>query len=547
MSVEPSARIYDVIIAGAGPTGLTLANLLGLRGLSVLVVERNTATVREPRAVSIDDESLRTMQAAGIIEQVMAQVVRGYGSRYLTPRGNCFLTVMPTGRPYGYLRRNAFRQPILEQQLRDGLKRFAHVETRFGSTVSGFVQDMDCVNVSIACDGEQLGARGLYLVGCDGASSTIRKLLGVKLEGETLPERWMIIDLADSPADRDTVVFCDIDRPCIALPGPDQTRRFEFKLRDHETEGEMLRPERVQALLASRGAAAGSRTVRQVVYTFHARIADRWAHDRVFLAGDAAHLMPPFAGQGMNSGIRDAHNLAWKLAEVVTGRIGESLLHSYETERRGHVAAMIDLALRMGRIMGPPTRLRGWVTQTAFRAAGLWPELRAYFGEMKYKPQPRFSSGFLLPSAHTLVGRLLPQPVVRSRDGFEQLLDDALPDGFVLVGLDMPPVALKAAARQLDTGKVSVPTISLFLTGPPASDLGGASLSLVDPPDRALAAASGSLLLVRPDRYVMAAFPAGKVADVAGLFKQGDSRNSARAAGRLHSEGPLKSAPPIQT
>ncbi len=517
MSTE--AEFHDVVVVGAGPTGLTLVNLLGRLGLSVLLLERNLTTVQEPRAVSIDDESLRTMQAAGVLQEVMSGIVPGYGSRYLTPAGACFLKVMPVGKPYGFPRRNAFRQPVLEQQLRDALVRFDNVKTEFGASVASFAQDATGVDVTVEREGVPQVVRGRYLIGCDGASSLIRKALGFKLEGETLPERWLIVDLADSPAERDTVVFCDIDRPCIALPGPDGTRRFEFKLFDSEADAEVLRPGVVQRLLASRGAAPGSQIVRQTVYTFHARIADRWADRRVFLAGDAAHLTPPFAGQGMNSGIRDAHNLAWKLAEVVRGNLADGVLETYEAERRGHVAGMIDLALRMGRIMGPPTRLRGRVTQAAFRVAGLCPPLRAYFGEMKYKPRPFLRSGFLVRSSHPLVGRLLPQPRVVAHEGGEVLLDVALPEGFVLLGVGVGLEQVSAAAAVLPTGKVAFATASLHLS---ADSAGPGLLRVIDVPERVLSAAAGTLLLVRPDRYVMAALVPGQAtkiaSDIARLF-----------------------------
>lgn len=535
MRAETASPVYDVIVVGAGPTGLTLVNLLGVAGLSVLLVERNATTVQEPRAVSVDDESLRTMQAAGVIDQVLTQVVPGYGSRYLTPGGACFLTVMPTGTPYGYPRRNAFRQPILEQQLRDGLQRFANVQALFGARMAAFEQHAGGVGLTVEIDGEQRVVEGRYLVGCDGASSPIRKMLGFKLEGETLPERWLIVDLADSPADRHTSVFCDYDRPCIALPGPDDTRRFEFKLFDDEADADILRPDVVAQLLQSRGVAPGSRIVRQTVYTFHARIADHWADRRVFLAGDAVHLTPPFAGQGMNSGIRDAHNLAWKLVEVVNGRLHENVLATYEVERRDHVAGMIDLALRMGRIMGPVSRWRGRLTQTAFRIAGLWPPLRSYFGEMKYKPRPYFKDGFLLPSPHPLVGRLLAQPSVEVPDGSSVLLDTLLPNGFVLLGLDVARADVMSVAQRLPTGRVSIGSGAVALSE--QARAGHPSLLRLVDPDPALVACSGSLLLVRPDRYVMAAFAPHEVATVASrlepLFRTGDPMSIEQSSSAL--------------
>ena len=526
------ASRYDVAIVGAGPTGLTLANLLGLEGLSVLLVERHHTTVLEPRAVSIDDESLRTMQAAGVIDAVLPQVVPGYGSRYLTPAGKCFLTVMPTARPYGYPRRNAFRQPVLEQQLRDALGRFGNVHCRFGTELASFVQDAEGVDLVLRDERGGEAIRADYLVACDGASSPIRKALGVSLLGETMPERWLIVDLENSPAERDTVVFCDSRRPCIALPGPDLTRRFEFKLFPHEVDADMAGERTVDRLLRSRGVAPGSRVVRRTVYAFHARVASRWSEGRVHLAGDAAHLTPPFAGQGMNSGIRDAHNLAWKLAEVSRGRLAPAMLDSYEVERRAHVTSMIDLALRMGRIMGPTNRWRGWLTQSAFRLAGLLPTLRSYFGEMKYKPKPSFADGFLIPAARPLVGRLLPQPTVTAAAGSERLLDDALPGRFVLLGIDLPADTVRDVHGRLDFGAVPVATMSLAVT---RAALAGADARLVEGGgDDDLASLAGFLLLVRPDRYVMAAFAPDEEAEaapaLARLFRPAPARSRGHPA-----------------
>jgi 3-(3-hydroxy-phenyl)propionate hydroxylase len=496
MSTNPSSSDTDgrfqVIISGAGPTGLVLANLLGQFGVSTLVVERNTTTVQEPRAVSIDDESLRTVQATGLLDQVIQQVVPGYGSRYLTPAGKCFLTVMPSGRPYGHPRRNAFRQPVFEQQMRQGLERYETVIPLFGWTVTDFSQDDHEVEVTIARNGEVRRVWAEFLVGADGASSFVRKRLDIALEGETLPERWLIVDLANSPAERNTVVFCDIARPCIALPGPDSTRRFEFKLFEGENEESLLMAESVDKLLQSRGAAPGSRIIRKTIYTFHARLAARWSEGRIFLAGDAAHLTPPFAGQGMNSGVRDAFNLAWKLASVVKRELPQTILSSYELERREHVEAMIDLALRMGRIMGPPSAAAGWLTQTAFRIAGIWPALRSYFAEMKYKPKPRLTRGLFIAGKHPLVGRLLPQPRIRGRDGSEMLLDDVLPEGFVLIGVGI---------NALDSLALIVRRSGIALS-PLALD----TRTIQGECDESLTGSNGWALLVRPDRYVLAAF-----------------------------------------
>ena len=525
MNDTASMDHYSVIVVGAGPTGLTLVNLLGSYGVRVLLIERNAATVAEPRAVSIDDESLRTMQAVGIIDGLLERIVAGYGSEYFGADGRPFLRVEPTDTPYGYARRNAFRQPLLEAQLRDALRRYPNVTTAFSCALVSMregpervrVQVEGSLNGSLDCD---------YLAACDGASSTVRAALGVRLEGKSYAEPWLILDLINASApSRNTYVFCDAERSCVALPGPDRTRRFEIKLHRHENEEQMLRPEVVEALLQRFGADPQSQLARKAVYHFHARLAESWGSKRVFLAGDAAHLMPPFAGQGMNSGVRDAHNLAWKLAFVIGGSLGPQLLRSYEVERRDHVWQMIQLAMRMGRIMAPSTRWSGKLVQAGFRLLRFWPRMRDYFGQMKYKPQPRFHRGFLIAEAahrrRSLVGRLLPQPRVNRPVQGLALLDEVLGPGFALLccevdlnsflefipayrrpGLLLRYVAIAAVPghpRRIGETEVVV-------------DEGGKLIEQLSSYRR-------RALLIRPDHYVAASFPLDDPSEASRLFE----------------------------
>lgn len=267
-----------VLVLGSGPTGLPLANLLGGFGVPTLLVERHPGTVQEPRAVSIDDESLRVMQAAGLLDAVARDVVAGYGSRYRGPDGRVFLEVSPTERPYGHPRRNAFRQPLPEATLRPGLARFACVEARYGWTLNGFTAGADGVRAQLAGPGgleEEIAAD--WRAACDGASSGVRASLGIALEGASFEERWLICDLDDQPnPERHTTVFCDSARPAILLPGPQDTRRCEFKLLPGETDAELLDEATVARLLASHGASPAARLARKTVYRFHARLAGRW-------------------------------------------------------------------------------------------------------------------------------------------------------------------------------------------------------------------------------------------------------------------------------
>lgn len=539
--MEP-AEHHAVIVVGSGPIGLTLANLLGVHGVDTLVVERNPTTVQEPRAVSIDDESLRTMQAAGVVETVLSQVVPGYGSHYYSPGRRCFAKVEPTGTPYGFPRRNAFRQPVFEDQLRGALGRFPHVATKFGWKLDRYEQDDARVTLRVTGpDGAPAVLTCDYLVGCDGAASTVREQQGVKLEGTTFEERWLILDLENNEnTTKHTEVFCDSRRPCITLPGPNRTRRFEFKLVGEETDAEMLAPEMVAHLLATHGADPKATLIRKTVYRFHARVAPRWSFGRVYLAGDAAHLTPPFAGQGMNSGLRDAHNLAWKLATVLEGRASPALLATYETERKDHVWQMVDLALRMGRVMSPKTRLRGALTRAGFYALNIWPPARDYVAQMKYKPKPYFKEGFLVPDGRgraSLVGRLIPQPKVRAPEGAIAPLDAVLGNRFALLVRSTDPAGVAAKLAQPVWDRLGAGLVVLVPEGTAPRAVPG--IAVAGETDGALAEACApygeTAFLLRPDHYVAAAIPLAEAGAMA-----------ARIEAMLGTPGRPSAAPPGQ-
>jgi 3-(3-hydroxy-phenyl)propionate hydroxylase len=526
---------WPVVIVGAGPTGLTLAGLLARYGIDVLIIERNAQTVGEPRAVSIDDESLRTMQAVGVINELVPNIVLGYGSEYFSPAGRRFLKVKPTTLEYGFPRRNAFRQPVLERLLRENLGRYGNATALFETELVEFSASERYVILRVQKSGAPIDLTCDYLVGCDGSRSLVRQRLGIEMHGSTFRERWLILDLEQTTdPSRDTKVYCNPARPCLSLPGPNGTRRFEFMLHDGEEDEAVLAPAHVEKLLRLYGSDDQAVLKRKVVYTFHARMADRWRAGRVFLAGDAAHLMPPFAGQGMNSGVRDAHNLAWKLAAVVSGRLGESLLDTYESERRDHAAAMTQLAIRMGRVMMPRNRLAALAMQTFFRALALYPAARAYFAEMKYKPKPRFHRGFLLPSKsarkESLLGRLCPQALVMTGAGVA-LLDDVLGDGFVLLAPPGTPAqALDSVAGGAETA-LALRAVAVFdkedagAVAPPAL----AARDFRGELARLLAGQPAGVYLLRPDRYVAAFFPLADVASAGDAIARLVSSTQAQA------------------
>lgn len=513
-------RAPDVLIVGAGPTGLTLANLLGRMAVRTIIVERNDATVDEPRAVSIDDESMRTMQAIGLADEVQAIVSRGYGSVYLSPTGKPFAMVDPVSREYGFDKRNGFQQPELEAVLRRGLSRFQSVEALFAHEMISFTQAPDGVTAQVrAKSGGDLTVTARFMLACDGGRSEIRKSLGIDLAGSTFEERWLIVDLEKTlNRYRHTEVHCNPKRSCITLPGPKQIRRYEFRLNPGEDEAAATDERFVRSLLAEVGPDVDAPIRRKRVYTFHARLAERWRDGSILLAGDAAHLTPPFAGQGMNSGLRDAHNLAWKLAEVIAGA-SPALLDSYEIERRPHAWSMIELAMRMGHVMTPRSVLQGLLTRTAFRILGLYAPARDYFAQMKYKPKPRFSNGLLWPdqrpAKQTMIGRLITQPEAEDSAGKRLLLDDRLPDApIVLIFSPAPDRAITAEARRAlvaeGAGVIGVtpqsinPVVADF---PIYRDANGQF-------DAGMSGYLEHALLLRRDRYVAAAVPVGRAAEL---------------------------------
>lgn len=520
----------DVLVVGGGPTGLTLSNVLGSAGVRFALVDRKPSTIAEPRAVSIDDESLRTMQAVGLAEAVMKDVVLGYGVHYFTRHGgHCFGRVIPSASEYGFPRRNAFRQPLFEATVREGLNRFEPGQVLFGHTLESFAQGEEGVVAQVSSNsGERLEIHAKYLVACDGGRSPVREMLGIGMVGSTFKSRWLVIDTED---DDDTFsqmrVYCDAKRAVVDVPGPHHTRRFEILVHPHESADAIMEPATIRQLLMPFRGDRDTNIIRKTVYTFHARVAERWQEGRVFLAGDAAHLTPPYAGQGMNSGVRDAFNLGWKLASVLDGRLPASVLDSYEMERREHAWSLIRLALNLGIVMAPSSRLSAFLWQSFFRFAGYIPPLRDYFLQMKFKPKPRFREGLLGPDdglgKRSFQGRMLPQPMVRIADGTASLLDDLTGQGFALV-----QYGPATGSRLADLGhplwnNLRCTRVHVLPAGSaiPVGRSKGSCQFVVDINDafRTLFAdQERRILLLRPDRYVAGAFRADEQSQFATAY-----------------------------
>nr|WP_051807492.1 bifunctional 3-(3-hydroxy-phenyl)propionate/3-hydroxycinnamic acid hydroxylase [Actinoplanes subtropicus] len=503
-----------VLVVGAGPTGLTAAALLGSMGVQVLLVEQNATTSDEAKAISLDDESLRILQLAGLDKAIYPIIVPGTGTRYFGIGGRPLVHARGAGdHRFGHPFKNPFAQPDLERVLHAELHRFAGVVQRFGTRLTGLEQKPDRVRVELRAGDERPETVDVaYVLGCDGGRSTVRELLGIPMQGRSFPEVWLVADTVEDPHDqRFGMHYGDPRRPHVVVPGRDRRCRYEFLLRPGECEpGERPPFELLRELLLRYRDISPGQVERAVAYRFHALLADRLRDRRCFLLGDAAHMMPPFAGQGLNSGLRDAANLSWKLAEALDGRAGDTLLDTYDAERRPHARAMIDLSVRLGRIVMTTDRRRAWLRDLAVRGAMRTRRGRRYFTEMRFRPRTPISSGAVVRldgRAHLLVGTLLPQPrVLFGPELTPARLDDVLGARWSLLGVDVADDGWLAAGL---AGLPEVVEVDVALDDrAPRRRAGRAGVADADGRLQALFGdLAGQFLLVRPDRLVAAVFP----------------------------------------
>ena len=504
-----------VLIVGAGPTGLTAANLLGSLGVPVLLIERTPTTSDDAKAISLDDESLRTLQSAGVDQAIYPIIVPGTGTRYFDRNGRPLVhargaEVLRFGHPF----KNPFAQPDFERVLLDELRRWPSVQVRFGIELTGLSQEVDRVGVRVrqgATDGELERLDVGWVLGCDGGRSAVRDLCGVAMRGSSFPDVWLVVDtLADPHDQRYGMHHGDPARPHVIVPGRGGRCRYEFRLRDGECEpGTTPSLDLIRELLEPYREITADQVERAVAYRFHALLADRMRVGRCFLLGDAAHMMPPFAGQGLNSGIRDAANLSWKLADVISGTASEALLDTYDTERRPLAQAVIDLSVRLGRIVMTTDRGRAWARDQAVRAAMRTRRGRRYLSEMRFRPPTRLTAGAVVTLPHgpqRLVGTLLPQPRVLHGDHHTiQRLDDVLGQRWSLLGIDLPDAVWTQADQALLPAGTQV-DVALDDRAPRPRHGRTAIADLDRRLEAALYGLSGHFVLVRPDRIVAAVF-----------------------------------------
>ncbi len=503
----------DVLIVGAGPVGVTLGNLLGRYGTHTLIIDKAENILTHPRAIALDNEALRILQMAGLSERAFSRVAIPSVHMH-SPYVGEFARMNTAGCLDGHPKLVTFFQPDLEQALRSALQAYPQVYLAPETEMLSFGEHDDHVTADLKCsDGTRRTVSARYVIGADGASSRVRELLGLSFEGSTYAEDWLIVDARYPRQPIDHVEFvCDPRRPTPHMPAPGGRERWEFMMHPGETREQMLAPDKIRELLRPWADSSKISIERSAVYRFHARVVTTFQKGRVFLVGDAAHLTPPFIGQGLCAGLRDAANLGWKLTWVLEGRAAPAILDSYDVERRPHAAAMIRLAKLMGRLIMPTSASTAVMVHGLVSLLRRFPLTRSWVEDFKIKPQNRFEKGLFVRgrSPVGLVrGSHFPQALLQDADGRYEWSDEALKDRLTLIGFgidphaELDPASLSAwqaagghCIQVCYRGQVAYRDIADYVWEDPGGDL----LPNVVP--------VGWLAIVRPDRTLICDGPA---------------------------------------
>lgn len=502
--LPPSA--VDVLVVGNGPVGATIAALLGRYGVTTLVLDKLHEIVLMPRAIALDNEALRILQLAGLSEDAFEKIVIPE-VRMHSPVLGQFGRANTEGCIHGHPKLVTFYQPDLERAMRGQVSRLKSVTSLGGFELESLLEEAECVVATVRDqDGHSHSVRAQYLIGADGASSRVRALIGQEFEGQTYAEDWLIVDARNRHQSAiDHIEFiCDPRRPTPHMPAPGGRERWEFMLQPGESREELESPESIARLIAPWINPQELEIERKAVYRFHARCCNRFSKGRTFLVGDAAHITPPFVGQGLVAGLRDGANLAWKLAWVLRGHAAPAILDTYDVERRPHAQAMINLAKLMGRLVMPKNRIAAFFIHGLMRMLALTPATRRYFEQLDIKPKNTFRHGLFVQHRRgdkLVRGSLFPQAWIRTLQKQIKLSDDALGDNLTLVGFGVDPLSLLTTDQIVSWEKLG----GHFLEVRPRGQRCGGSCDFIEDMNHDILplAAKGTLVAVRPDRIIM--------------------------------------------
>ena len=500
---------YDLLIVGLGPVGAVAANLAGQAGFRTLVIEQDSEPYKLPRAIVFDSEIMRVFAAIGLADQI-AEVTKPLGgSVYLGADRKPIRTFRahPRVHPLAWSPSNLFYQPQLEAIIRGGLSRYPNVTVMPGHSLTGVVQDGDGVTARAAdAAGATVEIRARYLFACDGASSAVRKALAIPLDDIGFEERWLVIDTnvhgpmrwpdsyeipPEVRSDAFSLMVCDPERPATLIPGRGTHRRWEYMLLPGERDADVVTPDWLHAQIGRWIDPDHVEIIRTAVYRFRALVAHRWRAGRVMLLGDAAHQTPPFFGQGMCHGIRDAAQLVWKLKLVDAGIADAVLIDSYQVEREPHVRAIVNASVAAGAEVCKLDPAEAVARDAVFRA--IERERAGHVAMTDIVPPIR--EGIVDKASG---GMRLPEFVVID-EGIERHIDARIDGRFTLLTLD--PFDAPPEWRAIDGHVVDIA----------AADADGRLTAW-------LGERAARWILVRPDRYIFAAGSGDPAPFMATLF-----------------------------
>ena len=416
---------YDVAIVGFGPTGGTLANLLALQGFSILIIEKEKSFYPLPRAVHFDDEIMRVFQTIGITDKFLKHTIINKGTKFVNSKNRVVLD-WPRPRSItenGWYPSYRFHQPDLERKLRRRLKDFKKVSVMQNTKVNSLKEEKNLVKLCI----ENINNNKIseitakYIIGCDGARSTIRKQIKAKFQNLGFTQKWAVVDLILKKNKKElpdrTIQYSNSKRPATYCRNVGKRRRWEFAINNKESEKKVLSNSYIWNFLKPWLKPSEALMERKTIYTFQSAISKKWKKGRVFLAGDAAHLMPPFMGQGMCAGVRDASNLAWKIAYCLKNNHSEKLLNTYQSERYSNVIEYIKTTVKMGEFVNAvgTSNITGEVSSTPNgqkSMKSIKPKLGKGLGKINDKNRGKIFPQFKLKNGKSLDNKFFDKPLL---------------------------------------------------------------------------------------------------------------------------------------